>query len=364
MTYSIWRLSEASPDSLGLSCTNDGLLLGRTPLIERRDGRFAVRERDEIRRLLQNGYQREPGTDGLMSGLATVARALNANDLCLARIAAVHLKLPDLKNAAARESLEAEDNIIKAANVGAIGRGREEILDKASPDDPKHPGWPAGTPGGRGGKFRPKDGSAPEISNEAKNRILRLAACGALRLAARAILRLGAEAAANLVPILDIVADAALALDAANTISEFWKLTIDAKAALDFANNGPYSLEQLQVSSNEYQEFSSYSDFVKGELMLDLISKMFGSAGDGYQYHHIVTQGGANEDNTAITSEQLQNTDNIIRLPTLLHQAVNAEYQKRSSVAGMNIYQWAQTQPYDVQREIGLGILRDLNILK
>jgi hypothetical protein len=29
---------------------------------------------------------------------------------------------------------------------------------KASPDDPKHPGWPAGTPDGRGGKFRPKDG--------------------------------------------------------------------------------------------------------------------------------------------------------------------------------------------------------------
>jgi hypothetical protein len=29
---------------------------------------------------------------------------------------------------------------------------------RASPDDPEHPGWPAGTPDGRGGKFRPKDG--------------------------------------------------------------------------------------------------------------------------------------------------------------------------------------------------------------
>lgn len=28
---------------------------------------------------------------------------------------------------------------------------------KASADDSKHPGWPAGTPDGRGGKFRPKD---------------------------------------------------------------------------------------------------------------------------------------------------------------------------------------------------------------
>jgi hypothetical protein len=30
-------------------------------------------------------------------------------------------------------------------------------LGKASSDDPEHPGWPAGTAGGKGGKFRPKD---------------------------------------------------------------------------------------------------------------------------------------------------------------------------------------------------------------
>jgi hypothetical protein len=34
----------------------------------------------------------------------------------------------------------------------------QPVALKASPDDPKHPGWPAGTPDGRGGKFRPKDG--------------------------------------------------------------------------------------------------------------------------------------------------------------------------------------------------------------
>jgi hypothetical protein len=31
-----WRLSEAGPDNLGLACTDDGLLLGHTSLIERR----------------------------------------------------------------------------------------------------------------------------------------------------------------------------------------------------------------------------------------------------------------------------------------------------------------------------------------
>jgi hypothetical protein len=45
----IWRLSEnTGDDNLGLSCTEQGLMLGRTPLIERRDGRFVARARSEI----------------------------------------------------------------------------------------------------------------------------------------------------------------------------------------------------------------------------------------------------------------------------------------------------------------------------
>ena len=75
-----------------------------------------------------------------------------------------------------------------------------------------------------------------------------------------------------------------------------------------------------------------------------------------------MTQGGANADN--ISAEQLQNTDNIVRLPTILHEAVNGEYLKKSPSPNMNMYQWLQTQPYDVQREEGLKILRELHILK
>lgn len=114
--------------------------------------------------------------------------------------------------------------------------------------------------------------------------------------------------------------------------------------------------------SNGYQEFASYGDFIKGELTLDVISKMFGRAGDGYQYHHIVTQGDANGDN--ISPEQLQNTDNIIRLPTLLHEAVNAEYLKPApDDPNVTFYAWLQQQPYEVQYEEGLKILRTLHIL-
>ena len=65
-----------------------------------------------------------------------------------------------------------------------------------------------------------------------------------------------------------------------------------------------------------------------------------------------------------IPPEQLQNTDNVIPLPTLLHEAVNAEYSSRWKDTNMTRYEWLQTRPYDVQREEGLKILRELHILK
>ena len=48
MILKIWRLSEESADNLGLACTDQGLLLGGTALIERRGERFVVREVAEI----------------------------------------------------------------------------------------------------------------------------------------------------------------------------------------------------------------------------------------------------------------------------------------------------------------------------
>jgi hypothetical protein len=211
-----------------------------------------------------------------------------------------------------------------------------------------------------GGQFRPKTDA--EIGAGTKARVIRLAARRALRIGALKLLHFVIETAANVVPILDVAADAAMVLDVADMVAQFWKLATDITAAFDFANQGPHSFEDLQVAPGDDQQFSSYGDFVKLESAQAMLTKRFGPAGDGYQYHHIVTQGGANGDN--IPAEQLQNTDNIIRLPTLLHEAVNGEYSSNKEGTDMTWYEWLQTQPYQVQREEGLKILRKLNILK
>jgi hypothetical protein len=374
--HKLWRLSEYCDDNLGLACTDKGLFLARTSLIERRGTKFAVRERIEIERLLSRAYGTDLAVDRLLSGLATVAAALNANDPCLARIAAVHLRIPDLPDQAARDGLEGEDTLIKSIDRHAARyalkapldpgsnaddgetffRDMKDGLRKASPDDPKHPGWPAGTEGGRGGQFRPKDAS--ELTQKVKSLVVRRA----LRTGLLAALRVGLEGLANLIPGVDVAADVLMAADIARTVVEFRRLAVDAAAALDFVKDGPRTLEDLQVSSDGYEEFSSYDEFYKAVFSLEMLAKRFGPAGDGQQYHHIVTQGGVNADN--IPSVQLQNTDNIVRLPTILHEAVNGAYLKDSPDPNMNIYQWLQTQPYDVQREEGLKILRELHILK
>jgi hypothetical protein len=139
MMHSFWRLSEAGPDNLGLACTDDGLVLGRTPLIERRGGRFVVRERNEIERLLKEVFPCRSAVDRLMPGLTTVASALNANDPCLARIAAVHLKIPDLPSFSARADMEIEDCFIKSVDWNPDLHPRTGT--------PPNPGWFAPTGG-------------------------------------------------------------------------------------------------------------------------------------------------------------------------------------------------------------------------
>jgi hypothetical protein len=98
-----------------------------------------VRERGEVERLLKRTYPTEP-VDQVMPRLATVAAALNANDQCLARIAAVYLQIPDLPSEAARNGMEAEDILIKSVDWNPALHPRAGT--------PPNRGWFAPTDGG------------------------------------------------------------------------------------------------------------------------------------------------------------------------------------------------------------------------
>jgi hypothetical protein len=92
--------------NLGRACTEEGLLLGRTPLVERQGGLYAVRAKGDLERLLKHAYGGDLNAERLLPGLTAVASALARKNLCLAQIAAVHLRLPELSDATTRELLE------------------------------------------------------------------------------------------------------------------------------------------------------------------------------------------------------------------------------------------------------------------
>ncbi len=145
----LWRLSIAGDGNLGLCCNQEGLFLGRTPLIERRAGCYVLRPQSDLERLFKRSFD-GADLDRLMRGLTVVKFALDGNNLCLAQIAAVQLRIPDLPDFRARAALETEDLLIKTERGG-------DVLARAGWDPDKHPR--AGTPPNPGW-FAPTAGSS------------------------------------------------------------------------------------------------------------------------------------------------------------------------------------------------------------
>lgn len=332
-----------------LTVAKEGIVLGADTVIAKRrnddemeceiDGR-----EEEILALLGAAYGR-PVSPSIIANLRRADRAYGRGDLVTAQR---HIALTGLRGIGDEEL--AAFRLFLADRLLQSGLGAEDLLTslsddalpsdlrKASPNDPKHPGWPKGTVGGLGGKFRPKDGTEAVISEERKQRIESLAARRAIRQGVVFGLRMLAEAALSLVPGIGEISDIAMLGDLLTKAGQDRQLQIDTKAAIDFVKTGPHTLEELCAEADAASE-------------------------PGYDNHHIVTQGGKNAGN--IPQEQLQRPDNIVRIPTLLHEEINAEYSKASKVApGMTVYQWLQTQSFEVQYEEGVKIMRNLNIIQ
>lgn len=245
--------------------------------------------------------------------------------------------------------------------IVGIGFASASAWWKGEFDESKHPRWPRGAPESQGGRFRPRDdagegGEGDDRRAQLRARIKERAERAKIRTEVALALRVAADAVANIIPGVGEAADVTMAFDIMATTVEFHRLRVDTEAALSFANHAPYSLDELRVTpANE--SFGSYYEFTK-----ILLAKRFGPAAAGYQYHHVIEQGGTNGVN--IPPEQLHNTENIIRVPALVHEVITAAYAEDMDDSGMSVREWLRTQPYDVQRAEGLKILQRLGILK
>ena len=235
----------------------------------------------------------------------------------------------------------------------------ECFLNKASADDPKNPGWPAGTPGGLGGRYMPKD-TSPGALAIAAQKLKRLKALRAFRAAAQVAMVLLRTAVVEEIPVVNVLADIKAAADLARIAIDLGNDEKEINAALDFVQKGPYTLDELLPHGNG-DTFSSYDDFKKISL-LEALLRAYGPAGEGREWHHNVEQGGDNASN--FSAEQLQSTKNIMALPSPIHDLVSADYSSEYDKSGKTVRDWLSGQSFDQQYEYGLSVLRKLGILK
>jgi hypothetical protein len=116
-----------------------------------------VRPQADLERLLGRAYRGEIDLGRLAPGLRVLASALDERNLCLAQIAAVQMRVPDLPDEIARRDIEAEDLLIKTE------RGDGDRLARGGWDSAEHPR--AGVPPNRGW-FAPTDGDGADSPTE------------------------------------------------------------------------------------------------------------------------------------------------------------------------------------------------------
>ncbi|HLZ65460.1 MAG TPA: hypothetical protein VKQ29_04470 [Aliidongia sp.] len=334
---------DSPTDPQGVCCDEDGPALGSFRLLTKTAAGWQPHAAGELNTLLDKIFGEPVDGAALLPGLRAIARALDEGNLVRAMIGTQLLQLPVLSEAQARRAMAMK------------------LMAKASPDDSEHPGWPAGTEDGRGGEFRPKNGELPgNAKNIATNRLRRLVQRRAIRAGLRRLLnfrrlgRISAEIASNAVPGLDVIGDAAMAVDIADMVGEFEALKGDTDAALEFASGGPRALEELRVSPQD-ESFSSYDAFKKEDLV-----KRFGPAGDGYEYHHIVEQG----QESGIPINDIQSTRNIVRIPRLLHEEISSEYGQLTSASTQTVRESLRNASFDEKWEKGLEVMRRVGILR
>jgi A nuclease family of the HNH/ENDO VII superfamily with conserved AHH len=320
----------------GISCGGHGLSVGEVPLLAQKrggaaNGFWTVRPFAELNHELTACYRLPVDVATKAGALALIANALNRGDLALAAIAAVQMGFPDPPPLA--KGSETHEAI--------LGRAKElhrSGLLKADWDPTKHPR--TGTPPNPG-RFAPgpKPTSVPSVKPRAGWPLPHVneAAREAVTEAAEGFAKTGRFLLWGL-PVVDGIVAFLEAYSPTELNQGEDRLTAQLKTALQ----PPKTLEELQQRPTD-----------------DLL---------GYEKHHIVNQ---NPDNLTKTifekfgSDRINDPSNIVWIPRLLHECVNAKYSNSSDGPGSALVREVINEmDFGKQRQEGLRILRECEALK
>jgi hypothetical protein len=207
-------------------------------------------------------------------------------------------------------------------------------LEKARPDDPKHPGWPAGAPDSQGGQFRPKDEDWESVAGDIWVRprrrrqksagVRNKALTGAAKLGVRMLIQRGLLIANIEAPGLASLL--AIGVDLAIRAYPYVRAYFDP----------PQTLEDLQEAALDPQP--------------------------GYDVHHWV------EGETAQYADEaarINSPDNELAIPTLKHWELNGWYMtKNDGFGGMSPRDYLNGKSWEERQRVWLMGLRDIGALK
>ncbi|RBP15451.1 hypothetical protein DFR50_1087 [Roseiarcus fermentans] len=204
-------------------------------------------------------------------------------------------------------------------------------VEKASPDDPKHPGWPKGEPNGRGGQFRPKgDGDSPEGGQNG----------GPGDGKTGASLQAGGRALAEVIKtgIRGLIAAGMNARDNGRLVVLLAEVGLDARPYISAYFDPPKTLQALQRAAQGPRE-------------------------TGYEDHHIVEQATANPDGSE--RALMDSPDNLARIPAAKHWDLNRWYEtRREQFDDLTPRQYLRGKSWEERRRVGLRGLQYVGVLK
>ena len=256
--------------------------------------------------------------------IAGIADYLNKGNVVVAIISLLHLQLRGSPAPEATWLAKAFNEIDDIA-----------WLDKASPDDEDHPGWPKDTPYSLGGKYRPTDGSPPTPSErwKAKN----LAVISEESKAVETTNKKAAFASARqfVAKIVEIgVTVTAPEISAAVHAGE---LAVEAYPYVKAYFDDPKTLGELQNAVKTPET--------------------------GYDIHHIVERATGAPDGSE--AGKINGPDNLVRIPTMKHWELNGWYDTgNEDYGGMTPREYLKGKSWEERRRIGLDGLREKGVLK
>ncbi len=90
------------------------------------------------------------------------------------------------------------------------------------------------------------------------------------------------------------------------------------------------------------------------------LKRYLGSAGEGYQWHHIVEQTPGNL--KRFGPEAIHSTDNVVAVPKSIHvgkNSISALYSSKPRFThGVTVRRWLSKQPFRAQRQFGIKTLK------